>query len=557
MRLRILIYILFLTFSFSSVASLSAQKKTSTARRTTTTAKKSTGKSTAAKTTTKKSTKTTTKKSSKTTSSKGKQTTTTVTNSAIKGLRQEQAEIKQNIRKHEQALKANKAEVTKKMKDLERISSDIDRRQRSIDSIQHDISSITEDISMLSMQLDNLEAMLAERKRSYMKSLRYMARHHSIGSKVMFVFSSENFAQAYRRMRFMKDYATWQRTQGEALEEQRQRVEEKRGQLNDAKHHKNVLLNKDAKEKQALSVQKQQEQKLVASLKDKQKTIQSVIDDQKKRDAVLNSRIDALIAEEIERARQRAIAEAKKKAAEEARRKAEAKRKAEELARKKAEAEARARENARRIAEAKAAEEKAKAAAAQAARDEASRRRAEQLAREAESQRIAAERKAVVDAERDKRTVAEATKKSEDAVVMLTTEDRVISGGFEANRGRLPSPVVGGRVVSHFGQHGVEGLPGVVLDNKGINILGGPGASACSIYDGEVSAVFNVGSSMGVLIRHGAYISVYCNLASVSVSRGQKVSTRQPIGKIGKDNILQFQLRKERTKLNPEQWLAR
>ena len=544
MRLRVLIYILFLTFSFSSV---SAQKKTGTARRTTTTAKKSTGKSTA----TKKTTKTASKNTSKTTSAKGKQTTT-VTNSAIKGLRQEQAEIKQNIRKHEQALKANKAEVTKKMKDLERISSDIDRRQRSIDSIQH-----TDDISMLSMQLDNLEEMLDERKKSYMKSLRYMARHHTIGSKVMFVFSSENFAQAYRRMRFMKDYATWQRTQGEALEEQRKRVEEKRGQLSDAKHHKNVLLNKDAREKQALSVQKQQEQKIVASLKDKQKTIQSVIDDQKKRDAVLNSRIDALVAEEIERARQRAIAEAKKKAAEEARRKAEAKRKAEELARKKAEAEARARENARRIAEAKAAEERAKAAAAQAARDEASRQRAEQLAREAESQRIAAERKAAVDAERDKRSVAEATKKSEDAGVMLTTEDRVISGGFEANRGRLPSPVVGGRIVSHFGQHGVEGLPGVVLDNKGINILGSSGASACSIYDGEVSAVFNVGGSMGVLIRHGSYISVYCNLASVSVSRGQKVSTRQPIGKIGKDNILQFQLRKERAKLNPEQWLAR
>ena len=251
MRLRILTYILFLTFCLSPVVSVSAQKKTGTARRTTTTVKKTTGKSTTTKKTT--TTKATTKT---TTTAKGKQATT-VTNSAIKGLRQEQAEIKQNIRKHEQALKANKAEVSKKMKDLERLSSDIDRRQRSIDSIQHDISNITEDINMLSMQLDNLEEMLDERKKSYMKSLRYMARHHTIGSKVMFVFSSENFAQAYRRMRFMKDYATWQRTQGEALEEQRKRVEEKRGQLSDAKHHKNVLLNKDAREKQALSVQKQ------------------------------------------------------------------------------------------------------------------------------------------------------------------------------------------------------------------------------------------------------------------------------------------------------------
>ena len=541
MRLRILIYI-----AFFSLLSLNAQKKTSNRRTQQRTVVQK-----------QKTTKSKKKAGSNAAASQKNAKQPAVTNSAIKGLRQEQAQIKQNIRKQEQALKANKAEVSKKLKDLERISSDINRRQRSIDSIQHDIHHISDDIDMLSMQLENLEEMLEERKKSYIKSMQYMARHHTIGSKIMFIFSAENFSQAYRRMRFMKDYATYQRTQGEALKEQRKRVAEKQAQLGEAKKYKNVLLNKDAREKQALSAQQQESQKIVASLKNQQKTIQSVIEDQKKRDAVLNSRIDALIAEEVERARQRAIAEAKKKAAEEARRKAEAKRKAEELARKKAEAEARARENARRIAEAKAAEERAKAAAAQAARDEAARQRAEQLAREAESRRIAAERKAAIDAERDKRNVAEARKVNEEATVLLSTEDRVISGGFEANRGRLPSPIAGGRIVSHFGQHGVEGLPGVVLDNKGINILGGPGATARSIYDGEVSAVFNVGGSMGVLIRHGSYISVYCNLASVSVSRGQKVNVRQPIGTVGKDNILQFQLRKERAKLNPEQWLSR
>jgi septal ring factor EnvC (AmiA/AmiB activator) len=258
------------------------------------------------------------------------------------------------------------------------------------------------------------------------------------------------------------------------------------------------------------------------------------------------------VAIEVEKARQRAIAEAKRKAEQAA----AAKKKAEELARKKAEAEARARENARRIAEAKAAEEKAKAEARAAAKDKAARERAEQLAREAEAARMAAERKAEADRKRAEKAVAEAKKESDDAV-MFSSADRLINGGFEANKGRMPSPIAGGRVVSHFGQHGVEGLPGVVLDNKGINILGSPNAAVRSIYDGEVSAVFNVGGSMGVLVRHGAYISVYCNLRSVSVSRGQKVSARQPLGTVGRDNILQFQLRKERAKLNPEQWIAR
>ena len=62
---------------------------------------------------------------------------------------------------------------------------------------------------------------------------------------------------------------------------------------------------------------------------------------------------------------------------------------------------------------------------------------------------------------------------------------------------------------------------------------------------------------MVVMVRHGSYISVYCNLRSVSVHRGQQVSTRQALGTVGADNVLQFQLRKGTAKLNPEAWLGR
>lgn len=136
--------------------------------------------------------------------------------------------------------------------------------------------------------------------------------------------------------------------------------------------------------------------------------------------------------------------------------------------------------------------------------------------------------------------------------------DRMMNNGFEANKGRLPMPITGGyRVVSHFGQYHVAGLKGVTLDNKGINIMGGSGCKARAIYDGEVSAVLSYAGTVVVMLRHGAYISVYSNLSSASVSRGQKVSTRQVVGTVGPDHILQFQLRKERAKLNPEAWLGR
>ncbi len=140
----------------------------------------------------------------------------------------------------------------------------------------------------------------------------------------------------------------------------------------------------------------------------------------------------------------------------------------------------------------------------------------------------------------------------------MSSVDRMLSGGFEANRGRLPIPITGGyRIVSHFGQYNVEGLKNVTLDNKGVNILGSPGCKARAIYDGEVSAVMSYAGTTVVMVRHGSYISVYCNLGSVSVSQGQKVKTRQVLGTVGRDNILQFQLRNGTAKLNPESWLGR
>ena len=105
----------------------------------------------------------------------------------------------------------------------------------------------------------------------------------------------------------------------------------------------------------------------------------------------------------------------------------------------------------------------------------------------------------------------------------------------------------------------MDGLSGVQLDNKGINITGKSGAQARAIFDGEVSAIFSLGGFSNVIVRHGSYISVYCNLSSVRVKKGSLVQTRDIIGEVSTDKsgnaVLHFQLRKETVKLNPEQWI--
>lgn len=523
--MRRYLYILLSLLVLSMPLSAQTKKKTTT----TTTAKKSS--------TTSKSSKTSTTKKSSTKKSSG---------NSIESLKNERAQIQKNIKKQEQALKANKADVKKRLQNLMVLNTQIKDSKKEIETIEGDINHLNDNIDLLQSQLETLEKQLQERKQKYVKSLRYFTRHHSVEDQLMFIFSAHNFGQMYRRMRFVKEYASFQKAQGELLKNKQAQVEEKRSQLEDTKGQKNVLLSKGKKQKEALEGQQTEQQKMVTTLQKQQKTIQSVIDDQKKKDAALNAKIEKLIAEEV--ARQQA--EARRKAEAEA----AAKKRAEELKRKKAEAEAAARENQRKIDAARAEEKRLKEEAAKASA--ADRARAEQRAREAEANRKAIERKAEVENERNNKEVAKA--KESKAEAMYSSVDQKLSSNFESNKGRLPIPITGQyRIVSHFGQYNVEGLKNVTLDNKGINILGTPGCQARSIFDGEVSAVANIGGTWLVLVRHGRYISVYCNLRSVSVSKGQKVSTRQAIGTVGADNILQFQLRKETAKLNPEGWLGR
>ncbi len=497
-----------------------------------------------------------TQKSNKktTTSKSGKSSTKKTTPVTVNSLKNEQAQVRQQIKEQERRLRANEQDVKKRLQNLMVINNEIADKRRTIDTIRGDITRLDVNIHVLQAHLKVLEHELDERKLRFMKSMRYMHRNRSIQSQMMFIFSAKNFSQMYRRLRFVREYAAYQKAQGEAVEAMQAQVTEAFEELKTSKRQKNDLLYRGEQERKSLENKQVEQEKVVNSLKKQQKTIISIIDKQKKRDAELNAQIDRLIAEEIARAKARAEAEAKRKAEAEA-----AKKRAEELARKKAEAEAAARENARRIAEAKAREEKAKAEARAAAKKSAEEKAAaERAAREAEKARLAAERKAKEEAKAHEKEVA-AAKKSAEPIYTVSSEDMRLSGNFESNRGRLPMPVTGSyQIVHHFGTNHVTDVKGhVTLDKKGIDIKAQPGSPVRCIFDGEVSAVFGYSGTTVVIIRHGNYLSVYCDLASVSVSRGQKVSTRQTIGRLGSEGVMQFQLRRGNDKLNPEGWLAR
>ena len=145
----------------------------------------------------------------------------------------------------------------------------------------------------------------------------------------------------------------------------------------------------------------------------------------------------------------------------------------------------------------------------------------------------------------------------------LTKEQQLLSGGFEANKGRLPWPVERGMISGHYGKQQHPVYSQVTLDNKGVYIQTTEGAKARAVYKGEVTSCFLVGGTYAVIIQHGNYRTVYSNLSKLNVKQGDKVETKQAIGTIFTDaeqdqkTELYFQIYKDRNILNPELWIAK
>ncbi len=408
----------------------------------------------------------------------------------IRELEKQHAELQKQISQSESLLQSTKKDVKSQLSNLTLLSGQIDERKKYIATIENDVNVIQREVDRLQVELNTLKKELADKKDNYEQSVKYLYHNRSIQEKLMFIFSADNLNQMYRRMRYVRQYADYQRMQGLEVERKQRQVRDKQKVLVASREAKRKLLEAGQAEKVKLEAQEKERKGLLASLQKKQRTIQGEINQKRRSADKLNAQIDKLIAIEIEKAR--------KRAEEEARRKATA-------------------ENGRNKKEGTNSKTPAK------------------------GQNIPS---------------------SKMGEFKIDSEDRRLSSVFEQNKGKLPIPITGAyMIVGHYGQYQVDGLRNVRLDNKGVDIRGKQGAQARAIFNGEVSAIFQYNGLSNVLIRHGSYISVYCNLQSVLVRKGSKVNTRDIIGQVHTDKegntILHFQLRKETAKLNPEIWLQR
>ena len=418
----------------------------------------------------------------------------------VKNLKAQKTQLQKNLKKSQQALAKTGKDVKDGQSYLHHIDRKLEDRLEHIRIIEHDMDSIDTEVKHVRANIVILETQLADKKQKYLRAIRFSRQFPKVKNTLVFVLSAKSLTQMYRRARYTREYAVYQHDLGRQIQQKQGELMNARNSLLASKSRKAGLLQEVIRQRRKLNEQQVRQQQYIKNLKRREDNLRDKVSKQQKELSALNKKIDDLIAYEIEQARKRAEAEA--------RRKAEAKRKA------------------------------------------AAKKRA--------TNSTSTSKKPVSSGGTGSKT--QQTTSSSGS--WLTASDRKLNGTFLQNKGRLPVPITGQyRISGRFGKYNVPGLKNVTLDNKGVNYVGKPGARARCIFDGEVTAVFQFSGSKNVLVRHGSYISVYCNLSSVIVRKGQKLKARDLIGTVQADEsgncILHFQLRKETTKLNPEAWIGR
>jgi septal ring factor EnvC (AmiA/AmiB activator) len=347
---------------------------------------------------------------------------------------------------------------------VEDLTQRISARENLIRVTNRQANLLTRNINDNLQKMEQFRKELKVLKEDYAAMISKSYKSKSQQSRIMFLFSSENFLQAYKRLQYMKQYSKQRKKQGESIKEKTLLLQKLNNDLIEQKKQKQILINENELAKAKLKEEKRDQEILVASLKKDEGKFASQIRKKQKEAADIDRQIEDLIRAAI----------------------------------------------------------------------------------------------AVSNKESGTTSNATATKSTSFA---LTPEAKLLAANFTSNKGRLVWPVEKGVVTESFGTHQHPQFPNVTTNNNGVDITTETNAKARAVFDGEVMQIQHIkGANQAIYIRHGDYITIYRNLASVSVKKGDKVRAKQEIGTIfnnpttGK-TTLKFYIYRNADKMNPSDWI--
>jgi murein hydrolase activator len=391
-------------------------------------------------------------------------------------LEQRKAQILREIQEKERMLDEVRDKEKTVKTQLQLQTEKIQLKQKLINTTEKQTKVLNNDMYINQVNINRLKKELEILKEDYADMILKSYKSRSEQSRAMFLLSSKNFLQAYKRAQYMKQYASFRKMQGEEIKQKSYDLLSYNEKIAVQKTEKEQLLKENQQEKQELEKEKSVQQEIAKAIKKDKKQITAEI--KKKQQETRN--IDA----QIERLIRAAIVAANKKTA-------------------------------------------------------------------------AAKAKA-----NPKTTTAAETKATETSTkIVLTPEGQVVANNFRANKGKLPWPVEKGFVSLPYGDQPHPVYKSLVVHNSGVEITTDQGANARAVFGGEVISVMVLSPvNKAVMIQHGDYFTVYQNLSSVNVSKGDKVSMKEVIGRIRTNGdsgktVLKFTISQNTTYNNPAGWL--
>jgi murein hydrolase activator len=383
-----------------------------------------------------------------------------------KELEKKKQQLQKEIDETNRQLKATAKSKSLTASQVDALKKKIRLRQELIGTINSELDGLSSQIVSTTGEISSLEHKMVQLKEEYANMIRFAQRNKGSYSRMMFVFASEDFNQAYKRLRYIQQYSEHRKKQAALIDSTQKQLHSKKQVLEVQKEEKTSLRNSEIQQKKNLEADKKEQDKLLANLQDREKKLKKQLDEKQRAKRKLDKALDDLVRKEIASAKKKATASGKKNV-------------------------------------------------------------------------------------------------TSENVFTLTPEAQKLSSSFAGNKGKLPWPVEKGNISSGFGQHPHPELKGIVVKNNGVDIRSSANSNARSVFEGEVTGVITIpGANSAVIVRHGEYLSVYSNLESVFVKKGDKLTTRQQIGKVYTDSDegiteLHLEIWKGTVKLDPAAWLAR
>ena len=368
-------------------------------------------------------------------------------------LENQKKQIQQDIKKIELKLATNSKQKKLIVSNAEDINYKIKLQQNLINNINSQLNLILREIDRNENRLSDLKQRELILKDELSKMLLSAYKKKSNLNKLMFVFSSTSFQQAYKRIQYFKQYANFQSKTLSKIKINSNDIKNVIVVLDSQKTNKKLLIDENEEIKRDLSIEYTGLNNLIEEVNKNQKRYSAEIKQKQKLTREIDKKIQRLIEE--------ALAKAKKK----------------------------------------------------------------------------------------------------DGRFELTEEAKLISKNFNANKGKLPSPVIRGSVVLGFGKQPHPIVKTTTIQSNGVRIRTSSDVEARTIFNGVVySIIKSKNNTHTILIQHGNFFTVYKNLSDIYVKKGDKLKTKDSIGKIATDplngqTILSFSIFNNGVPQNPRFWI--